>query len=76
MLERDVDGILLDSSSLALPLAEFLAERLAEVLSRLAVHLSGEDVSDGVEDDFRLLFTIISLELALILSTQYNSNKI
>ena len=50
MLEGDIHRILLDASGLTFPFAELLTEGLAQLLSGLSVHLTGEDISDGIED--------------------------
>ena len=59
-----------------LPFLEYFAEPLGERLGRLAHHLPGEDVADGVDDDLRLLVGIVADELREVLKAQQHGHLV
>lgn len=72
----DGRGHVLTVDGNGLPLLEHLAETLGKHLCRFSHHLTAENVTYRILDDFGLFFTIVPVELAEILKAQQDSHLI
>lgn len=59
-----------------LALLEHLPEPFREVLGRFPQHLPGKDIADGILDDARLLFTVVTYQLTEILRAQTDGHLV
>ena len=74
--EGDLEALVVVGHGLASLLAELPSEHLRHLLCRPAVHLAGDDVAHGVEDDVGVLLAVVADELRLVLSSEHHGHLV